>query len=43
LTKLKAYWKNITTSWSLSSNNTLPSLAEEVHSLEEESWLELDL
>jgi hypothetical protein len=35
LRALKAHWKNITTSWSLSSNNISSSL-------EEESWLELE-
>jgi hypothetical protein len=35
LRALKAHWENITTSWSLSSNN-ISSL------LEEESWLELE-
>jgi hypothetical protein len=42
LTTLKEYWKNITTSRSLSSNNISSSLEEEVHSVEEESWLELE-
>jgi hypothetical protein len=35
LRALKTYWKNITTSWSISSNNISSSL-------EEESWLELE-
>jgi hypothetical protein len=35
LRALKAHGKNITTSWSLSSNNISSSL-------EEESWLELE-
>jgi hypothetical protein len=42
LRALKAHWKNITTSWSISSNNISSSFEEEVHSLEEESWLELE-
>ncbi len=35
LRTLQAHWKNITTSWSISSNNISSSL-------EEESWLELE-
>jgi hypothetical protein len=42
LKTLKTHWKNITTFWSISSNNISSSLEEEVHSLEEESWLELE-
>jgi hypothetical protein len=42
LRTLKAHWENITTYWSISSNNISSSLEEEVHSLEEESWLELE-
>jgi len=33
--KLKTHWKNITTSWSISSNNIFSSL-------EEKSWHELE-
>jgi hypothetical protein len=42
LRALKAHWKNITTSWSISSNNISSSLEEEVHSFQEESWFELE-
>jgi hypothetical protein len=42
LRALKAHWKNLTTSWSVSSNNISSSLEEEVHALKEESWLELE-
>jgi hypothetical protein len=42
LRTLKARWKNITTFWSISSNNISLSLEEKVHALEEESWLELE-
>jgi len=41
LRTLKTHWKFITIFWSISSNNISSSL-EEVHSLEEESWLELE-